>query len=146
MLKTLKKNKKIAGFTLLEILVVISIIGILIVLGASAFSVAQQRGRDARRRGDLKSIQNAFEQYYVGTGNSSYGSCEAMAADQFPSGELPRDPRYPNQDYTCTVGTGSTYCVCAELEGADGNATGPAGAGGTCSFGSGDHYCITNLQ
>lgn len=52
------------GFTLIEILVVIAIIGLLasvILVGLGAF---RSRGRDARRIADLRGTQNALELYY----------------------------------------------------------------------------------
>ena len=52
------------GFTLMELLVVISIIAILVTIGLSSFATAQKKGRDARRKGDLTSLSNALEQYY----------------------------------------------------------------------------------
>ncbi|MCS7093566.1 MAG: type II secretion system GspH family protein, partial [Patescibacteria group bacterium] len=61
----MKKNiflKK--SFTLLEMLVVIGIIGILVSVGFASYSTAQKKSRDSKRKNDLKSIQNAFEQYY----------------------------------------------------------------------------------
>ncbi len=61
----MKKNnfwKK--GFTLLEILVVIGIITVLMSLGAASYTTAQKKARDARKKGDLKTIQSAMEQYY----------------------------------------------------------------------------------
>ena len=57
--------KRKNGFSLLELLVVISIIGILIAISAVGFTTAQKRGRDARRRGDLKAWQDALEQTYA---------------------------------------------------------------------------------
>ncbi|MBI2029449.1 type II secretion system protein [Candidatus Gottesmanbacteria bacterium] len=57
-------NKKSWGFTLLELLVSISIIGVLISLASVSYSTAQKKARDAKRQGDLKTIQNALEQYY----------------------------------------------------------------------------------
>ncbi|GIK83532.1 MAG: hypothetical protein BroJett025_01540 [Patescibacteria group bacterium] len=143
-MKFLKFKQESKGFTLLEILVVISIIGILIALGASAYSTAQKKSRDARRQGDLKQIQNAFEQYYT-TNSSAYTACATMD-DIFPSGTRPSDPKGGSwPDYNCTQ-TASTYCVCAQLEttGA-GNAT-SLGAGGTCAYGTGDYFCVSNLQ
>jgi prepilin-type N-terminal cleavage/methylation domain-containing protein len=56
------KNRK--GFTLVELLVVISILGILATIGLVAFSSAQARGRDTQRKSDLKQISTALELYY----------------------------------------------------------------------------------
>ena len=50
------------GFTLLELLVVIGIISILVALGTASYSTAQKKARDAKRKGDVRSIINAFEQ------------------------------------------------------------------------------------
>ncbi len=58
----MKQIKK--GFTLLEVLVVIGIIGILIGLMSSSYSTAQRKARDAKRSSDLKTIQNCLEQAY----------------------------------------------------------------------------------
>lgn len=57
------------GFTLVELLVVISIIAILSVIGITIFSSAQKAARDAKRRADLKAIANALEQFKTATGN-----------------------------------------------------------------------------
>ncbi|QQG43927.1 MAG: prepilin-type N-terminal cleavage/methylation domain-containing protein [Candidatus Roizmanbacteria bacterium] len=53
------------GFTLLELLVVIGIIAVLIGVGAVSYSTAQKKARDAKRRSDLKTVQNCMEQYYT---------------------------------------------------------------------------------
>jgi len=133
------KNK---GFTLLEILVVISIIGILIAMGAAAFSTAQKKGRDARRIGDMKQYQNAFEQYY--SENGGYSTCSDMEADFI--GSAPKDPK-SGASYTCsTDATNSKYCVCATLDfNTAGNGTGSSN--GDCSFASSStDFCVQNLQ
>jgi len=52
------------AFSLLEMLVVIGIVGILVSIGFVSYSTAQKKARDAKRKQDLKAIQNSFEQYY----------------------------------------------------------------------------------
>ncbi|MFZ1721320.1 MAG: type II secretion system protein, partial [Microgenomates group bacterium] len=51
------RTSRQSGFSLLELLVVISIIAILVAMGVAGFTTAQRKARDARRSGDLKAIQ-----------------------------------------------------------------------------------------
>jgi len=52
------------GFSLIELLVVIAIIGILLAVASVFYTQAQKKGRDAKRKADLKSVQQALELYY----------------------------------------------------------------------------------
>jgi len=52
------------GFTLVELLVVITIIGILASIGLSTFTSAQTKARDARRKSNLDQISRALEMYF----------------------------------------------------------------------------------
>ena len=57
-------NNMKKGFTLVELLVVMAIIGVLVALGAGNFRTAQMRGRDVQRKSDLKNVSSALELYY----------------------------------------------------------------------------------
>lgn len=52
------------GFTLIEILIVIVLIGVLSTIGLETFQSAQKKGRDAQRKSDLSQVQKALELYY----------------------------------------------------------------------------------
>jgi len=52
------------AFTLVELLIVISILGVLASIALVSFVSAQQRGRDAARKSDLKQVFSALELYY----------------------------------------------------------------------------------
>jgi len=52
------------GFTLVELLVVITILAILSNIGLNTFTSAQKKSRDAKRKAHLKQLSDAFEAYY----------------------------------------------------------------------------------
>lgn len=57
------KNKTQSAFTLIEMLVVISLIGILAALALVSYTSVQKQARDTTRKSDLKQYQNALEIY-----------------------------------------------------------------------------------
>lgn len=59
------------GFTLIEMLVVVAIIGLLSSTILVGLSGARSKARDARRISDLRQIQTGLENYYV-ENNQSY--------------------------------------------------------------------------
>ena len=137
------------GFTLFELLISISIIGILVALGVVSYSVAQKKARDTKRMQDMKAIQSAAEVYYSAS-NFTYPlsagtSWVATGNNQMVLESFPKDPR--GADYACTgLGVGSTgYCCCAQLEDLNsGNS-----ADESCTFGVGQtglYFCIKNQQ
>lgn len=74
------------GFTLVELLVVMAIMGILAVITLSNFSTSQAKGRDAQRKSDLKQIGIALEAYYADHGEypvsgASTNAGKIMACD-----------------------------------------------------------------
>jgi len=135
--------KKSQGFTLFELLVSISIIGILVALATVSYSAAQKKARDARRIQDMKSIQTAAEQYYS-MNNYTYPPSEVTPWEvdgQVVFEKFPTDPKPSDYTYTWDF-TPPGYCVCAEMENVTG---GNSGAG--CNFQVGvDYFCVKNQQ
>ncbi len=118
------------GFTLMELLVVIGIIGILLAFVTVSFSRAQRQSRDTRRKQDLSAIQNAMEQYYSVnsfqypvcgcTDSSATSCCTALnVATYFPNGSAPVDPLNvaPNRYVYASTATGYTVTATMELGG-----------------------------
>jgi prepilin-type N-terminal cleavage/methylation domain-containing protein len=57
--------RRIRGFTLVELLVVIAIISILTVITVSQFETARKKARDAQRKGDVGSVAKALQLYFA---------------------------------------------------------------------------------
>lgn len=62
------KNTNQKGFTIVELLIVIVVIGILAALVISTFSGVQARARDAQRQTDIKSLSTQLEVFYTDNG------------------------------------------------------------------------------
>jgi general secretion pathway protein G len=117
--------KKLAqkGFTLIEMLVVISIIGLLATLVAANLNSARSRARDAERKSDMKNIQTALRIYYndngrypANDGSNQMRACEpgtnsCVWGEEWNVGTtvymqtLPKDPLSPTQDYRYIMGS-----------------------------------------
>lgn len=100
------------GFTLIELMIVITIIAILAVAGAAIYTGLQKNARDSRRKADIDSIVKALEVHFDATA----GSYPAPADTWFTAGVHPQDPK-TKIDYTGYPTTSvSTWNVCATLE------------------------------
>jgi prepilin-type N-terminal cleavage/methylation domain-containing protein len=65
----LKQLRKESGFTIIELLIVIAIIGILATLVLTNFQGAQAKGRDTVRKNDINSLYQKLEEYYNENGS-----------------------------------------------------------------------------
>lgn len=60
------------GFTVVELLITITVMGILLTLGVVSLNATQVNGRDAERKGDIEAIQANLESFYrTGTDTST---------------------------------------------------------------------------
>lgn len=66
------KNRRQEGFTIVELLIVIVVIGILAALVITTYSGIQAKARNAKRQTDINSIQTQLEAYYAN--NNHYPS------------------------------------------------------------------------
>lgn len=128
-------RNKPKGFTLVELLVVITIIAILSVIGMTVFGGVQKGARDAKRKGDLHAISLALEQYKSDTGTypnySAFSDQTTASWSTFSSiigsymVQVPYDPK--NGGTSCCgvdwyvygyfgLNSGAAYRLCANLE------------------------------
>lgn len=79
------KNYK--GFTIIELLIVIIIIGILALIGVVAYGNVQESARNSKRQSDISSLHTAIEAYFV-QNNSQYPSATQINDATFRSTNL----------------------------------------------------------
>lgn len=113
------------GFTLVELLITISIMGILAGLISGNFFTSLKKGRDARRKADLQNIQKALEAYYedekaypTSIPSASNPFCETGTCDageKIYMQQIPKDPA--GYQYYYTIGSDtSTYQLYSCIE------------------------------
>jgi type II secretion system protein G len=118
---SLKKNNR--GFTIVELLIVIVVIGILAALVIVTYNGIQQKARDTERKTDIKALQGHLEAYWAD--NAKYpcmasvtSTCAADINDatfrsqQFKGLDLSAfaDPKNPNSQTLCAAATPALGC------------------------------------
>lgn len=104
------------GFTIVELLIVIVIIGILAALVFVQFNGMQQRGRDADRKADVRLIESKLAEYYADEGEYP----AALAADLAPLEGIPEDAHADQQGASYNgmyTSDGSSYTIDVPMEG-----------------------------
>ena len=127
-MKKQKANKFLArqaGFSLIELLLVIVILGVLMTLGYQSFALSQKRARDAQRKSDLKQTQKALELYKQDQTPWAYPSTiDGLTALASPvpyvketlADPLPASWNWPDYSYARDATDNLKYTVFACLE------------------------------
>ncbi len=142
--------KKQAGFTLMELIVVMAILGLLATIGLNSFRSSQLKSRDGKRKSDLEQVQRALEMYHNDYGrypDSSNGQIvinltaiawgdEMRDANTLYMKELPKDPSgNPEYCYLFEAGPPAGYKLYAKLENSqDPKRAGPYTCGGNSTY------------
>jgi general secretion pathway protein G len=134
-----KKNHH--GFTLVELLVSMTIVAILTSLALVSIEGARKASRDSKRKTDLEQIRSALEICRADSG--SYPAGTLISAQNITCGTppityitIPNDPISTSYRYVYTRSTSSSYRLCARLEtggGTDCNDR-SCGTAGTCNY------------
>ena len=134
-----KKN----GFTLIDLLVVISIIGVLISVSFVGFAQARKASRDSKRRADLEQIRSALEIYrndcktypsFLAQGGTLMGA-ETLCQGNVYMQQIPQDPLGSGYNYSYNRTGPNSYVLCSFLEtggGGDVSGCGSCGSGVSC--------------
>jgi len=109
----MKKN----GFTFVELLVVITIVGVIFAAGVVSFTTITSRSRDARRKADLESIRQALEMCRSLTGSypADITSNVTCSAGVVLLAQTPTDPKGcpAGSDYTYSWTSATAYTLLA---------------------------------
>lgn len=160
------------GFTLIELMVVVTIMAFLSVIGIVAFSNAQAQARDGRRRADIDAIATAMEAnrdpvagtYKAWTDTSIYAN-QVIPYDPTQTSNSTSDT-YKSNTYKYVMISGgvmvgttapTTFAVCALLENKNGSfgpstATSPTAASGvagctpTIAATANDGWCYCRIN
>ncbi len=132
------------AFTLVEILVVVTIIALLASIAAVSYSQFVKQSRDTRRKTDLEQIRGAIELYRNFDVNSEYPATITFGSGDIADGsatylnKVPNDP-LSSKTYTyyyVREASNKDYTLCVYLEGSG------TPVGGTLCGPSQCNYCM----
>lgn len=72
------KTRSTQGFTLVEIMIVVVIIGLLAAMAIPAFQKVRANSQDKAVTNNLRQLASAADQYFLESGNNSVGSTEIV--------------------------------------------------------------------
>jgi prepilin-type N-terminal cleavage/methylation domain-containing protein len=112
------------GFTIVELLIVIVVIGVLAAITIVAYNGIQQRARDNRRTNDSVSIRKALELYKIDNGTYPMGGYyESTDANwttfsnilkPYTGRDLPKDPINDTSHFWRYIGASGTSYSCSD--------------------------------
>lgn len=124
------------GFTLVELIVVITIIAVLTAIGVSSYSGVTKKSRDSRRMADLEKIRVALEMARQ-VGTSYPASLPTLVTPMGLMTTIPADPKTASgYAYYYNQKTAFTYELWAQMEDTSSynSVLGVNKCGGTCNY------------
>jgi general secretion pathway protein G len=112
------------GFSLIELLVIVSIIAILAAIAIPFYAISQSRARTARAEADARAIGSAVSIYvaHMGTPPSSLADLTSAAVNEYGETVGPFLPRVPTPPfgwtgYLYTSASNNTFTITASGDG-----------------------------
>lgn len=99
----MKKAQK-KGFTLVEIMIVVVIIGLLAAMAIPAFQRVRQNARESAITNNLRQLAAGAEQYFLETGATTVNTADLVGTDNFVRQIEP----VAGEDYTFDIAEGFT--------------------------------------
>ena len=147
----LQLKKQTKGFTIVELLIVIVVIGILAALVITTFTGVQQSARNTERQTDIKAIHGQVEAYYAQNGryptlgnlnDSSWRASNMKGLDP----EALKDPKGTAQTLSDTAGA-NTYSYVVTPSNCDNGSNGDCtGYTLTATYEGGGTFSKSNLN
>ncbi|HZP55336.1 MAG TPA: type II secretion system protein [Candidatus Saccharimonadales bacterium] len=120
-------KRRSSGFTIVELLIVIVVIGILAALVIVTYNGIQQKARDTERKTDVKALQGQLEAYWAN--NAKYPTMAQLNDSAFRTANLKgldpaalQDPKGTSQA-VCASSTSSCYGYSVTPSGCDNSTT-----------------------
>lgn len=143
------------GFTLVEMLIVVAIIGVLSLGGAASYSASLKSSRDSKRKTDIVNIQKALEIYYedaqrypAATASNTVATPLAYLTNIYMQ-VVPTDPNSSYKYYYMTDVNGTFFRIYSCIENANDTSNGVVQTGYTgrdCSCGGAITLCKYGLS
>ena len=109
-----RKRRSESGFTLIELMIVMAIIGLLSTIAIPIYLRAVQRAKEAVLREDLHTMRSAIDSYTVDKEKAPQGLDDLVQAGYLKS--IPKDP-ITNQSDTWITGQSDTLTDINETQG-----------------------------
>lgn len=142
---SIKLLKKQGGFTLLELLIVIVIIGILALLIIPNITSAPKKARDTKRKTDITTLRKGLEEYFVNNNVYPAALTDLTTGSAPIVKTLPADPKGTGvYVYTYTpAASNTTYTLKACLEN-DGDSSANTAVDSSCGAASAKKFEVVN--
>jgi type II secretion system protein G len=125
----ISKIKKSRGFTIVELLIVIVVIGILAALVIVTYNGIQQKARDTERKTDIKAVQGHLEAYWAD--NAKYPTLANANDSAFRTANFKgldhsafADPKNSGSQQLCAAAAANCYGYAVTPSGCDNGANG----------------------